>query len=84
MFLQFLNHLCLLVEELALAFILDFTCLVHLFVAALETSKYALNHNAIALDLMELPFNFKHAPVGLDANCSSSLFLTMLLRFTTE
>jgi hypothetical protein len=84
MYLQLLNHLCLLVEELVLTFVLNFAGLVHLFVTALETSEYALNHNAIALDLMELPLNFKHAPVGLDANCSCSLFLTMLLRFTNK
>jgi hypothetical protein len=69
----------LLVEEFVLTIVFDTTSFLHLFVATLETSVYTLDDNATALDLLELPLNLQHAPVGLDGNCGFPLLLAVFL-----
>jgi hypothetical protein len=69
----------LLIEEFILTFVFDMTGFLHLLVATLETSVYTLDNNATALDLLELPLNLEHAPVGLDGNCRFPLLLPVFL-----
>ena len=79
-----MDHLGLLLEELVLVLVLNFVSLGHLFVAALESSVYALNHNAAALDLFKLPLDFKHAPAVLNDHSCCTFFLAVFLSFTAR